>query len=400
MFSALRQFNLTIWLIIFATFAGRFVQFMIWPFLAILLHTRFGLNELEVGLFLAVATMAGIGFGFYVGYLSDRLGRRKIILVGIVLSVAAMIMLGSANSLWMLFTGTLMQAVARPMVEDPGRALMTDMVEDRAIKDMALHMRYFALNVGAALGPILGAAAGLTGQQGTFFLLGAVHALYFLGAIVVFRIERPLQGSAMGAQFTFREVLGVLRRDKAFLLFVLASLICSIGYGQIESGLVQYLQQQSVPDLALLYAMLIGLNAATIVVLQFPLLKLMERIRPFHRSMYGVALFGLGFFGFGIAPIDPPYAFFFAMFLLSIGEAILFPTMSIIIDRIAPKDMKGSYFGAFSLAVIGFALAPLIGGYLLFSFGGFALWMVMTALAVSVAGLYLLADRQSGKLDE
>ncbi|UYQ72847.1 hypothetical protein OF122_03465 [Pelagibacterium flavum] len=71
MLAAIRQFNLTIWLVILSTFAGRFALFMIWPFLAILLYRKFGLNEFEVGLFLALATAAGVIFGFYVGYLSE-----------------------------------------------------------------------------------------------------------------------------------------------------------------------------------------------------------------------------------------------------------------------------------------------------------------------------------------
>lgn len=395
MFASLRHFNLTIWLIIVATFAGRFVQFMIWPFLAILLHRRFGLNELEVGVFLATATLIGILFGFYVGYLSDRLGRRKIIVWGLVLTIGAMIVLGMADSLHLLFAGTLMQSIARPMVEDPGRALMTDMVEDREVKDMALHMRYFALNVGAALGPILGAAAGLTGEQTTFYLVGLVYAFYLCGALAVFRIERPLRDSAMSSEFSLQEVLGVLRRDRPFLLLVLASLICSICYGQIESGLVQYLQQQSVPDIATLYAFLIAINAATIVAFQFPLLRLMQHMTPFTRSMYGVILFAAGFFGFAWAPMDPPFALMVSMFVLSLGEAILFPTLNIIIDRIAPAHMKGSYFGAFSLSVVGFALAPLVGGGLLYVFGGFMLWLVISLMAVVVAWLYFLASRLS-----
>ena len=397
MLAAVRQFNLTVWLVILSTFAGRFVLFMIWPFLAILLYRKFGLNEFEVGLFLALATAAGVVFGFYVGYLSDKLGRRKIMLAGLVLSVIAMIILGTADSLVMLFVGTLLQSLARPMVEDPGRALMTDMLEDRDVKDMALHVRYFALNVGAALGPMLGAAAGLTGEQTTFLLLGAVYGLYLAAAAVVFKPERPLKGSAMAANFSVGDVLNVLRRDNAFLLFVFAGLLASIAYGQIDAGLVQYLQQQSVTDIATLYAFLIGTNAATIVVFQFPLLKLTARISPFLRAMIGVALFAAGFLGFALTPVEPPFALLFAMFILSLGEAILFPTMNIIIDRLAVPEMKGSYFGAFSFSVFGFALAPLVGGSLLYWLGGFVLWLFMTALAIVVALLFLLANRFSDR---
>ncbi len=66
MFAAVRHFNKTIWLIIFATFASRFVLFMVWPFLAILLYQKFGLNEFQIGMFLAGSAAVGVFFGFYV----------------------------------------------------------------------------------------------------------------------------------------------------------------------------------------------------------------------------------------------------------------------------------------------------------------------------------------------
>src|SRR5690606_7485557 len=114
---------------------------------------------------------------------------------------------------------------------------------------------------------------------------------------------------------------------------------------------------------------------ATIVVFQFPLLKLTAGISPFLRAMIGVALFAAGFLGFSLTPVEPPFPLLVAMFIMSLGEAILFPTMNIIIDRLAVPEMKGSYFGAFSFSVFGFALAPLVGGGLLYWFGGFVLWL-------------------------
>lgn len=398
MLAAVRQFNPTIWLVILATFAGRFALFMIWPFLAVLLHRQFGLNAFEVGLFLTSATGAGVLFGFYAGYLADKVGRRRIILFGLGLSVVGLLILGFADSLGLIFVGTLVQACARPMIEDPGRALMTDTVEDREVKDMALHLRYFAINVGAATGPLLGAMAGLTGAQGTFFLVAAVYGAYLLATILVFRTDAPARRSAAPTDFTVRDVLGVLARDRAFLLFVLAGFLSSLAYGQTETGLVQYLELAAVPDIATLYALLIATNAITIVVFQFPLLKLTARLTPFRRAMTGVALFAVGFLGFAVSPIEPPFALMGAMFVLSIGEAILFPTLSLIIDRIAVPRMKSSYFGAYSLNVFGFALAPFAGGWLLHVAGGMALWLAMSALALVVAGLFALANRISPRM--
>lgn len=395
MLSTIRQFTLTIWLIVLATFAGRFVFFMIWPFLAILLHRQYGLTELEIGAFLALAAVIGVSFGFFIGFLSDKIGRRKIIIAGLIVSVVSMVVMGTAGNLWALFIGTLLQSIARPMVEDPGRALMTDTVEDRQVKDMALQVRYFALNVGAALGPMLGAAAGLSGQQSTFLILAAVYGLYLAAALAVFSIERPLSGSAMARNLSMGEVLTVLRKDKAFLYFLLATFLVDVGYGQMESGLVQYLEQNSVPDLTVLYSLLIALNAATIVIFQFPLMHLTRRLEPFTRIFIGVALFGIGFLGFALSPLTPPLGLYLSMFILSLGETLVFPTMSIIIDRLAKPEMKGSYFGAYSLSIFGFSAAPLVGGAMLYWFGGATLWYAMVGLAIFTSLLLQRSNRLS-----
>lgn len=391
MFAAVHHFNKTIWLIIFATFASRFVLFMVWPFLAILLYQKFGLNEFQIGMFLAGSAAVGVFFGFYVGYLSDVVGRRKIILVGLVLNIIAMAILGWSDHLWWLFAGTVIQSFGRGMVESPGRALMTDMVEEREVKDMALHMRYFFLNIGAATGPLLGTFVGATGQQSTFLVVSGLYVVYFGIAAIIFRVERPLKRSKTGTTLRFVDALLVLRKDRAFMLFVAATLISHIAYGQIDAGMVQYLRQENVVDLATLYATLIFVNGATIIVFQFAFLKLLENVRPLLRAMGGVVLFAAGFLGFAFVPTNPGHWLIGAMFILSLGETILFPTLNVITDRMAPEHLKGSYVGAASLASMGFVSAPVVGGFLLHQFGGFTLWLSMAALALVVASLYGLA---------
>jgi len=400
MFAALKEFNKTIWLLILATFASRFFLFMVWPFLAIILHNKFGLNEFEIGAFLSGSAAVGVVFGFYVGYLSDIIGRRKIILVGLFLNIVAFSIIGMADSLLVLFSGTLLQSFGRGMVENPGKALMTDMVSDRKVKDMALHFRYFMLNVGAATGPLLGTFAGATGQQSTFIFVAGLYVLYFAAAAYIFNLEKPLKRTMQGEPLKFSLALSILSKDTAFLLFVFASFIGFVGYGQIDAGLVQYLRQTNVQQLTELYATLILINGGTVIALQFALLKLMENWSPFLRAMSGVIFFAGGFFGLAIAPTEPWLWLMIAIFILSIGEAILFPTLNIIVDRLAPEHLKGSYFGASSLSSFGFVFAPLIGGFLLHQFGGMALWLTMTALTLFVAVLYFSANRLKGGMLE
>lgn len=73
---------------------------------------------------------------------------------------------------------------------------------------------------------------------------------------------------------------------------------------------------------------------------------------------------------------------------MSIAEAILFPTMNVHIDQFAPAHLRGAYFGAASFYSLGFALPPLIGGFVLDYFGGFWLFMMVSLLCFVVIYLY------------
>ncbi len=388
---------MTVWLVIISTLISRFAFFMVWPFMAIILHRKFGLNEFEIGAFLALPTFIGVSVGFYVGYLSDKFGRRKIILLGLVINILAMLTIGVAQSPVLLMAGMIVQSIARGMVENPGKALMTDMLKDRAVKDMALHMRYFSLNIGAAFGPLVGISIGLTGQQTTFFVVAAAYGIYLLAASMVFRKESPLTHAKMQQDHTISQVIGILGRDHAFLLFVLASLLAFVAYAQIDVGLLQYLRVVDFPDIVGFYALLIFVNGMTVLIFQFPLLKLLENIAPMHRAALGVVLFIVAFIGFTLSPVDMRAGFLISMFLLSIGEVILLPTLNIIVDRMAPEHLKGSYFGAAAFGAFGFSLAPLTGGFLLHQFGGTALWLSMAGLSCFVGFLFFLAQNLSAR---
>ncbi|MCB1516936.1 MAG: MFS transporter [Hyphomicrobiaceae bacterium] len=388
MLASIRQFNKTVWLIILATMASRFTFFMAWPYLALILHQRFGLNEFQIGLMLTIAVTIGVLFGFYVGYLSDRYGRRRLMLIGIALNVVSMLLLSVAAELPIFMIATMGASIARSVIENPGRALLTDMLEDRKAKDMALHLRYFVLNVGAAFGPLAGVAIGATGTQLAFALVALVYFVYFIAASIIFRLERPAHRSGINAALRMRDVISVLRRDHIFLMFVAATFLANLTYGQTEAGLLQYLRHSGLLDVAGTYALLILTNGLTIVALQFPLLKLTENLTPLFRAAIGVALFTFGFIGFALLSPQSTINLVLSMLVLSVGEAILFPTLNVIVDHLAPDDMKGSYVGASSIHIFGFAFAPLFGGFLLFQFGGMVMWLTMAVLAIVVAVLF------------
>ncbi len=393
MFRSISQFTAVVWLVIIATMAMRFAFFMVWPYLAIILHQDHGLNAFEVGAFLATSGVIGSSIGFYTGYLSDKFGRRVVILGGLVCSISALVTLGLSDSLLPIMIAMIVQGVARHAIEGTGKALLTDELEDRKAKDLALHARYYALNIGASFGPLVGVYYGLTGKQTTFLLVAVMTGLYLIVATLIFFRHTPKKAPNKSSSFSFRLVLRTLGDDRRFMVFVVAMFFGLIAYSQLEAGVVQYLRVAMHPDVIAFYPIVTLTNGVTVLVLQFPLLALTERFEPATRSMIGVALMSMAFAMMAVIPISSEILFLFAIFVLSVGEVILFPTLQIMIDRMAPEDMKGSYFGAAALAGFGFAVGPIVGGALLEYFGGNGLWWFMAALMGIVALIYRKAGR-------
>lgn len=392
MLSAIKQFNKTVWFLLISSFAIGFISQMVWPFLALILYRKYGLNEFQTGLFLFAAVMVRATFGFYVGNLSDRIGRRKVIFVGFLSGMSGMYIMASTDNMWWMLLGATLNTLAWGMVQNPGKALMTDMMSDRVVKDAALQLKFFSLNLARAFGPAFGVFIGFTGQANTFYWVGHIYIIVSIIALVIFNLEKPLKHTKSTRDQSFRALFALLSKDHAFLMLVVGFTLVLMAYMQMTMSLLQYIRLSSIINIEVTFASMLTLNGLTIVIFQFPLAAALKNIPPFRRTILGVCLFVLAFFIFAFFTQNGGYGLYIAMFCLSIGEAILFPTINILIDRMAPEHLKGSYFGASGLNSFGVAAAPLIGGYLLQDYGGQVLWLFMAFICALVGLLFYLAQ--------
>ncbi len=387
-----------IWIVLLGSFFGRGTYFMVWPFLAILLHEKFALGPGAIGVILSVSAMASAVLGFYVGALSDRYGRRSILILGTAINAVAFLVLSVAESLTAFVVSITLCSVGRAIWEPPASALFGDLIQEKKSRELALQFRYFLINVGAALGPIIGVWAGISAQQSTFGLTALSYLLLCLGFVWAFKYS--VAGRASAAQkhtvTDFSGTLRVLRQDRVFLVIVLANILTLFIYAHFDTSLVQYLTQLQTPALIGLISSMILINASTIVFLQFPLLRLMRGLCVNKRMMLGVIILAAGQVWFALNPVHWNYGWLGATFIVSVAEAILFPTMSIQVDRMAPNHLRGSYFGASSFYSFGWSSAPLVGGFIIEWFGGSFLYWSMFILC----GLVLTLYRHSYRLSE
>ncbi|MDF5995756.1 MFS transporter [Pseudomonas aeruginosa] len=172
------------------TLLTRGAYFMVWPFLALLLWREFRLSASAIGLLLALATVCGALSGIYTGWLSDRFGRKRLIFFGTSLSGLSFVLLGFSGqplSYGLAISGV---SIGCALLESSCKALIGDRVEDRRSRELALYRRYFLINLGAALGPLIGLTLGVAAQAGTFLVTALV---YFCYGLLLWRLLHHLE---------------------------------------------------------------------------------------------------------------------------------------------------------------------------------------------------------------
>ena len=358
---------------------------MVWPFLAILLDRQFHLRPSQIGSILTLASAAGVPLGFYSGNLSDRFGRRSIITSACAITMAAFLILATATTVGGFVAGAFLVGLCRGAIESPSNALLADLIEEPATRELAFHARYFLINVGGAVGPLTGFLFGLTARQITFWITGLIYGVYTVALVVSFRGTEVVPRQA-AAQARLGLVIRILRQDTPFLLLLLANFLSMLAYAQQESTLVQYLNLNGRDIVLKLYTSLIFTNTLTIVLFQFPLLRMLRAVDFYARAYVGLVLFAAGFMTYALLPVHSFAGWILGMWILSLGEAVLFPTLNLQVDRMAPSHLKGSYFGASALGGLGFAVGPLVGGFLLQFVGGPQTFGI-TALLTGLGGL-------------
>ncbi|MGY3888019.1 MDR family MFS transporter [Aeromonas aquatica] len=382
----LRHFPPLVWIVILGTFMVRTTFFMVWPFLSILLYRDYGLSATLIGLILGSTAALSTLVSFYGGWLSDKWGRRNILLFGCLVSALSVSLLGLSHQVFWLAIGVVGSGLSYGLIDSPGKALMADSLAEPKARELALHLRYFLLNLGAAIGPLLGVSYGLSARQETFLLLSASYLLLGLIFILGFRLAGAQAGSAAGPGM--RAVLRVLWQDRGFLLLTLANVLLMLVYAQFESPLIQYLTRAGTPEVERLIGWLVSANALTIVILQFPLLHLTANWLIKSRLQLGVAIFLGAQLLFALGDTAIWWHWIVAVILLSVGECILFPLLNVLIDQMAPSHLKGSYFGAASMSGLGIAIGALLGGWILTNWGGSWLYGLMALLCLAILVLY------------
>ncbi|AZG72351.1 MFS transporter [Shewanella livingstonensis] len=410
-----KQFPRLMWILLFGSFITRGSFYMVWPFLAVILYEKFALSATEVGLVLSSAAIISVFTSFIGSSLSDRIGRHKLMYFTGVLYIISFSLLAQVDSVKgyvvVMTLCSMATAIWRPLTS----ATIGDIIDDPKTRELAMQSLYFIVNVGCAVGPMLGIWLGLTGKQSSFYITAAAFAVLLGLLFWGFRHQArqtaslatepaadgliPVMGDATAAikrkpaALSRQQIMSILWQDKLLQGLIFANILCMFIYAQMDSSLIQYLTRANAPNLLTLISAMIFTNALVIISTQFLLLRLMAGYSLIHRIQFGLMLLVFSQVWLAYNPIDFFWGWIGAVVIMSLAETILFPTMNVHIDRLAPKHLRGAYFGAASFYDLGFAFAPLGGGIILDHLGGYWLFIIGAALSLVVIYLYSMLDK-------
>ena len=127
-----------VWVLLAGTLLTRTAFFIVWPFVAIILQRRFQLAPSQIGVILGSAALSSSVTGFYLGNLSDRFGRRNLMIAGCIGSIAAFLLLATADTVALYTLGAILVGICRSAIESPGSALMSESIPDQWLSEMSV----------------------------------------------------------------------------------------------------------------------------------------------------------------------------------------------------------------------------------------------------------------------
>ncbi len=380
---------------------------MVWPFLAVILYEKFALSATDVGLILSTAAIISVLVSFVGSALSDLIGRHKLMYASGILYVISFSLLAEVDSIKGYVVVITLCSIATALWRPLTSALIGDIIDDSKTRELAMQTLYFAVNAGCALGPLLGVWFGLTGEQSSFYITAGAFVFLLILLYWGFKQHRitsknpdkisndNVNSLIKSKKETRHQIIKILFADKLFQCLIVANILCMFIYAQMDSSLIQYLTREKVPDLLQLVSSMIFTNAIVVISTQFVLLRIMSHLHLNRRIQIGLVLLMCSQLWLATNPLDLFWGWIGAIVVMSLAEAILFPTMNVHIDRLAPDHLRGAYFGAASFYDFGFAFAPLGGGIILDHFGGSWLFFIGALLCVFVIYLYAILDKLS-----
>lgn len=392
------------WLVLGCDFLSAVGSGLTMPFFVVYLHRVRGI-DLTIAT-LALATIAFVSFGGNVaaGSLSDRIGPRRTVMVGLCF--------GTAGACWFAFVHSVPAAFGAAALIGSGASiswpaldsLLASTVDETGLSSV-FALRHGTMNAGFGLGALIAVGIVDFGSPRSFQLLYLVDASSFLVVAVLLSFLRGVGDAVVlddAPSGGYREVL----RDRTFVwVWALTAMFVIVGYAQLDAAVPAYVTDSgSLPAHALGYVF--AANTFAVAVAQLFVLRGLRGRRRTTAMIAASLSFACSWLlvvaaGHVAGEAAAIATLALGMVVLALAETLLSPALSPIVNALAPDRLRGRYNGVFVLAyTTGFLVGPaLAGGGLRIGDGTTYFVLLAGAAAVLAPGCFLLRGRLPRRID-
>ncbi|MEH7355502.1 MFS transporter [Neobacillus drentensis] len=378
-----------LWLLIIGMAVNVIGSSFLWPLNTIYIHDHLGKSLSVAGIVLMFNSGANVIGNLYGGHLFDKIGGYKSIILGIGISLLALVGLSLWHD-WPQYVVFLTIAGFGTGIIFPSMYAMAGSVWKEGGRK-SFNALYVAQNLGVAVGASLGGIVADYSFQ-LIFLANTIMYVFFL-LIAVFGYKR-ITVEPVKHDHNEKALTPVESKVNLQALFIICSgyLLCWVAYSQWTTTIASYTQEINISLTQ--YSLLWTINGA-IIVLGQPLL--IGVLKYLSASLKLQILIGIGIFivSFLVAGKATAFSgFLVAMIILTIGEMFIWPAVPTIAFDLAPKGREGFYQGIVnSTATGGRMVGPLLGGILVDLYSMSALFLVLISLFLIAIVTTLVYDR-------
>jgi MFS family permease len=383
------------WTLVIVTFIDRLGGALLFPFFALYITSKFGVGMTEVGILFAlfsVSSFVGVLLG---GALSDRMGRKGMVIFSLLSTSISSVIMGLVDSLTAFFTLALIVGIFTDAGHPAYQAMVADLLPEKKRAEGFGIIRV-VFNLSVAIGPAIGGFLAARSYL-TLFITDAIISL--ISAVIIWKAmpetkPEPVEGEEPESVVSTFRGYGKVLRDTLFVLFISAGVLSGFAYMNMNTSLGVFLRDShGIPESG--YGLILSLNAAMVVLFQFWITKRVKGYAPMMVMAVGTLLYAVGFAMYGF--VASYVLFLLAMVVITIGEMIIAPVSQAIVARFAPEDMRGRYMAiaGFSFG-IPYAAGPLLAGLVLDNMRAEVLWWAAGVVGLLSVMMYLRIHRAVG----
>lgn len=343
-----RDFPRPFWTLTGVTLIDQVGGALLYPFFALYFTSRFEVGMTQVGFLFALYAVSSFAGQLIGGALSDRIGRRTLLIFSLVTTSTSSLLMGIVESVTLFYALAIFVGVFVESGQPARQAIVADLLpEDKRAEGYAIIR--VAFNLATAIGPAIG---GFVASRSYLALFVADAVISLIAAFIVWRLmpeTKPelVEGEADESFASSFGGYGKVLRDRLFVLFLLAGMLVGLVGMNLFTTLGVYLRDNfDVPTQG--YGLLLAMNALLVVVFQIPVGHRAERYPPMIVMAIGSALYGIGFGMFAF--VSTVALFAAAMLVLTVGEMMIVPVSQAVVARFAPEAMRGRYMAIYGMS--------------------------------------------------